>query len=102
MKNTRKLAAVLLAMATAAASLAGCGSAAKESSQTSAASQTAESTGTKSLNIGFGYDASSLDPGMASDDATLIPVRMCNEPLFRMINGEAQPGIAETYEASED
>ena len=106
MKRTKRFAALMLSVATVAASLAGCGSSESSKAQTTSQAETQNASGetgaAKVLKIGFGYDASSLDPGMASDDATLIPVSLCNEALFRMVNGEAQPGIAETYEASED
>lgn len=122
MRKTKKFAALLLAMSMVTASLAGCGSSdstkdtaketaedaaeTKEETTEEAEEETAKDTESedtdKVIRIGFDYDASSLDPGMGSDDATLLPIRLCNEPLLRMVNGEAEPGIAESYEASED
>lgn len=96
MKKMKRFAALLLAMAMVTASFSACGS--------SEDKKTAGSDGDtkKVIKIGFDYDASSLDPGMGSDDATLLPIRLCNEPLLRMVDGEAQPGIAESYDVSED
>lgn len=97
MKKMKRFAAFLLAMVMVTASFTACGS-----SDDKKIGGSDDADGKKVIKIGFDYDASSLDPGMGSDDATLLPVRLCNEPLLRMVNGEAQPGIAESYEASED
>lgn len=43
-----------------------------------------------------------LDPAMSTDDASYNIVRLTGEPLLRLVDGEVQPGIAESYEVSDD
>ena len=56
----------------------------------------------KVLRYGMGYDASTLHIGNATDDASQTPIKLMTEGLLREVNGEPQPGIAESWEKSED
>ena len=56
----------------------------------------------KVLRYGMGYDASTLNIGNTTDDASYVPVKMMVEPLLRNVDGENVPGIAESWESSED
>ena len=58
--------------------------------------------GEKVLRYGMGYDASTLNIGNTTDDASYVPVKMMVEPLLRNVDGENVPGIAESWESSED
>ena len=58
--------------------------------------------GEKVLRYGMGYDASTLNIGNTTDDASYVPVKMMVEPLLRNVDGENVPGIAESWEVSED
>jgi oligopeptide transport system substrate-binding protein len=49
-----------------------------------------------------GYDASSLDPAEASDDASISIVSYIGEGLTRLVNGEVVPGVAESWDVSDD
>ncbi|MDO5423792.1 MAG: peptide ABC transporter substrate-binding protein [Eubacteriales bacterium] len=84
----KKLAAVLMSMVMAA------------SGMTALAAETGD--GSKVIRIGWRYEPETMDPANASADGAYTAVRLCVEPLLRNVNGEAQPGIAESYEASED
>lgn len=48
------------------------------------------------------YDSSSLDPAEASDDESNNIVSYTTEALVRVMNGEVVPGVAESWESSED
>ena len=56
----------------------------------------------KVLTVGWPYEASTLDPARASDDASYRMVNLLVEPLLRNISNEAVAGAAERYEANED
>lgn len=56
----------------------------------------------KVLTVGWPYEATTLDPARASDDASYRMVNLITESLFRNVNNEAVPGAAETYEVNED
>ena len=58
--------------------------------------------GEKVLNVGWPYDASTLDPARASVDSEYRVLIATNEPLLRDVEGEAQPGSAESYEVNDD
>ena len=125
MKKARKFVAMLMTAAMSASLLAGCGgsgstagtdgSAAGSSSAENASSVTESSAddGTTEdgedvsdaeqvLYVGSAYDASTLDPAMATDDGSYNVIRLTGEPLLRLVDGEVQPGVAESYEVSED
>ena len=48
------------------------------------------------------YDASSLDPAEASDDSSMSIVNYIGEGLTRLVNDEIVPGIAESWDVSDD
>ena len=67
-----------------------------------AAVTAAEDAEEKELRYGMGYDASTLSIAMCTDDASYTPVKLMTEGLLREVNGEAQPGLAESWEKSDD
>lgn len=67
---------------------------------TAMASDGAEAS--KVIRIGWRYEPETMDPANASGDGAYTAVRLCVEPLLRNVNGEAEPGLAESYEASDD
>lgn len=56
----------------------------------------------KVVTLGDPYEPTTLDPAQTTDDASYNVVTLIVEPLLRCVNGEAQPGAAESYEASDD
>ncbi len=54
------------------------------------------------IRVGHPYDATSLDPQRAYDDGSIGPVINMGEGLVRGYDGEVYPGIAESWENSED
>ena len=54
------------------------------------------------LRIGHSYDASTLDPQEASDDGSYNIIVNLGEGLVKVSNGVISPGIAESWEVSED
>lgn len=54
------------------------------------------------LRVGWPYEPASMDPHRANEDAAYNALRMMVEGLVRNANGEAVPGIAESWEASAD
>lgn len=56
----------------------------------------------KEITWARAYDSTSLDPAEASDDNSLNIVAYIGEGLVRLVNGEIVPGIAETWDISED
>ena len=108
MKKARKFVAMLMTAAMSASLLAGCGgsgstagtdgSAAGSSSAENASSVTESSAddGTTEdgedvsdaeqvLYVGSAYDASTLDPAMATDDGSYNVIRLTGEPLLRLV-----------------
>ena len=111
----KKTLALLLTLAMTGSLFAGCGSSASSDSNASSAENTtadteagetadgAEAEDTfKAITFGMGYDASSLDPGMTTDDASITPYHLLSETLLRLRDGEPAPGLAESWEVSED
>lgn len=86
---------VLLTAAALTVALAGCGASKKE-----------DKSGTdeqyKVLRVGWSYEPSSMDPHRANEDAAYDALRMMVEGLVRNINGEAVPGIAKSWEVSDN
>ena len=116
MKKASKFVTMLMTVAMSASLLAGCGNSGSSTtggdsssqagstaaSESSAGSEAASSDAEQKLYIGSSYDASTLDPAMATDDASYDIVRLIGEPLLRLVDGEVQPGVAESYEVSDD
>lgn len=67
-----------------------------------ASGQTALADGGKTLRVGHAYDASTLDPQEASDDGSYDIISNIGEGLVKYANGVLSPGIAESWEISED
>lgn len=118
MMKMKKLAALLLALAFAVSTLAACTApgttgtapeadaaeetdAGEEAAAEEAEAESAEDT-VKEISYGMGYDASTLDIGMTNDDASITPVSLLIEPLLRNKGSEIIPGLAESYDVSED
>lgn len=59
-------------------------------------------TATTVLRVGWPYEPASMDPHRANEDAAYDALRMMVEGLVRNVNGEAVPGIAESWEVSPD
>ncbi|MGN0314274.1 MAG: ABC transporter substrate-binding protein [Fusicatenibacter sp.] len=120
----KKIGVLLLSTALVLGSLAGCGSAEKETAsgtsqevkestegsestekeetETDGAGTDATQSDPKVIRVGWLYEPETMNPANASTDAAYQVVRLCVEPLLRNVNGEAQPGLAESYEVSED
>ncbi len=56
----------------------------------------------KELTWARDYESTSLDPAESSDDESSNIVSYTTEGLTRIMNGAAQPGIAESWDVSED
>jgi oligopeptide transport system substrate-binding protein len=54
------------------------------------------------LKVGWPYEPASMDPHRANEDAAYDALRMMVEGLVRNVNGEAVPGVAESWEVSPD
>jgi oligopeptide transport system substrate-binding protein len=89
MRNKKTL-AVLLCAAMAAGTM------------TAGTTMTACAEEEKVLTIGWAYEPSTLDPARAEEDASYRITHMTTEALLRYVDGEVEPGCAESYEASDD
>lgn len=54
------------------------------------------------LRVGWPYEPASMDPHRANEDAAYNALRMMVECLVRNVNGEAIPGVAESWDVSPD
>jgi len=54
------------------------------------------------LKVGWPYEPASMDPHRANEDAAYDALRMMEEGLVRNVDGEAVPGIAESWDVSPD
>lgn len=54
------------------------------------------------LKVGWPYEPSSMDPHRANEDAAYDALRMMEEGLVRNVDGEAVPGVAESWDVSAD
>ena len=112
----KRIAALLLGIVLAAVSVAGCGasetseqtalgngaSGSESEGQIAASQQDGTENASKTIRVGWNYEPETMNPANASSDAAYLVVRLCVEPLLRNVNGEAEPGLAESYEVSED
>ena len=131
MKKASKMLALLLALAMAA-SMAACGSSDGASAETTAAAEAAETeaaaeegaeteapaeeaeepaaeeadageaAGEKVFKFATGTEPTSMDQSKGNSIADNEVQRALQEGLVRLINGEVQPGLAESWEVSED
>ena len=62
----------------------------------------AAGTNEGALKVGWPYEPASMDPHRANEDAAYDALRMMVEGLVRNVDGEAVPGIAESWDASAD
>ncbi len=67
-----------------------------------AGSAAAQPAGPKEINIAKDYDATTLDPHNGNDDGSYNIIKYLSEGLVRNKGGKIVPGVAETWEASED
>ena len=79
---------------------AAAGSASADKESTTEGAQNA--SGTKELRIGVSTDAISLDTSVINDNNSGEILFHTAEGLLRNLEGEIVPGIAETYDVSED
>ena len=56
----------------------------------------------KVITIGFGYDASSLDVHKLNDDGSYTLLNLLGEGLTRYDDGFISPGVAESWDVSDD
>ena len=89
----KKFTALLLVFVLALGMLAGC---------TSSGDGGADADAPKVVRFGHSYDASSLDPLDIYDDGSYIVVMNIGEGLTRGYGNELYPGIAESWDVSED
>jgi oligopeptide transport system substrate-binding protein len=60
----------------------------------------ADAANAVSLKVGWPYEPASMDPHRANEDAAYNALRMMVESLVRNVDGEAVPGVAESWDAS--
>lgn len=60
------------------------------------------STGPKEIVVGRDYDATTLDPAHGNDDGSYDVIKYLSEGLVRYRNDEIVPGMAESWDMSED
>ena len=63
---------------------------------------TASAEAPKVIRYGHGYDATTLDPQNAEDDGSYFVINNIIEPLVVGYDGTIHPGVAESWETSED
>jgi oligopeptide transport system substrate-binding protein len=98
----KRILALLLVMALVLSSFAGCGNNNEKATTTPGAETEEIIIGRTTLNWNIGADPKTLDPGLngASDGGDVI--NQTFEGLVREKSGIVQPGIAESWEVSED
>lgn len=100
----KRLFALTLTLVLVLSLFAGCGGS-NESASGNAAEGTeaaAQPAGPKEINIAKDYDATTLDPHNGNDDGSYVIIKYLSEGLVRNKGGVIVPGVAETWEASED
>lgn len=100
----KKLLAVILSTALAF-SLTACGNGnSSDSASSQETTSTATSTDGNTVVIAMGSGFSTLDPGFMYEQNPTLVANACYETLFKFVKGkdEPQPGLAESYEFSED
>ena len=108
MVNTKRMLAMLLGIVMLISLLAACGGDTQTSAAPGAdAGSSAEagneaSTGAKEINVALPYDAYTLDPANCDDDASSMPIMLINEALLRESADGMIPGLAESWEHSDD
>lgn len=88
-KTLKKALALVLSLSLVMAFSAGCGGGESESS-------------TDEIRFGLAYEPETLDVSNYSGDTAQKVIRLCTEQLLRNVDGQAEPGIAESYDVSED
>lgn len=66
------------------------------------ATQTEETAGASSIKVALSTEPISMDPHVGNDSNTSTALMLAYEGLLNVVNGEIQPGMAESYEVSED
>ncbi|MBQ9535055.1 MAG: peptide ABC transporter substrate-binding protein [Clostridia bacterium] len=113
----KRFLAIALALALCLALFAGCNNDTGSNNQSSNQSNSQNSNQNESSNnnqssdtpakpkmitYAVDYDITSMDPQISGDSAAATVILMTNEGLLREKGGEIVPGIAETWEVSED
>ena len=96
----KKLLAALLAVSMLAATACGSETADSSSAATETADAGEETAESKDLVIGWGK-LDTLDSRNTVSAYAYQVITLCGEGLLRNVNGEAQPGLAESYEVNE-
>jgi len=98
--------ALMLALVMVLSLFAGCGGKAPATDAPAADSGNAAESNTptapKEINIAKAYDATTLDPHQGNDDGSYNIIKYLSEGLVRNKAGVIVPGIAETWDMSED
>ncbi len=95
--------ALMLALVMVLSLFAGCGG--SEPAGENAAEGTeaaAQPAGPKEITIGKDYDATTLDPANGNDDGSYNIIKYLSEGLVRNKGGVIVPGVAESWDVSED
>lgn len=104
----KKIISLTLALVMALSLFAGCGNSGASDSGSSADNTPADSTVAaapaqpKKISIGKAYDATTLDPHNGNDDGSYNVIKYLSEGLVRNKGGIIVPGVAESWESSED
>lgn len=101
----KKLVVLLLALAMVLSLFAGCSQEANNSNESLNSSQSEDSsnsTTTKEISRACTFDPPTLDPHNTVEENAIKIISLCNEGLVRNRNGEIVPGIAESWEISDD
>lgn len=61
-----------------------------------------ETTDDSTITFALTYEMETMDIANYSGDSSLMVLRLCSEPLLRNVNGQAEYGLAESYDVSED
>lgn len=99
----KRLFALLLAVMMVLSVMAGCGNNSNGDSNPGAtAGDSSGSNEPKEINIGRSYDATTLDPANGNDDGSYNIIKYLSEGLVRDKGGVVVPGVAESWDISDD
>lgn len=99
----KRLFALLLAVMMVLSVMAGCGNNSNGDSNPGAtAGDSSGANEPKEINIGRAYDATTLDPANGNDDGSYNIIKYLSEGLVRDKGGVVVPGVAESWDISDD